>query len=100
VRVDIPSEWERTDRGNCEFAFERWAQRDEVGCDATAAGVSFYVSASFDPRFGPGLRRSRPPIDGGSWAGYAYAGDYAVYVSGDDRSVLGQVLDSARSAKP
>src|SRR3954466_6125313 len=57
VRVDIPFGWERSDREDCEFAFERWAQPDELGCDANGDGVSFYVSATFDPRYGPGLRR-------------------------------------------
>lgn len=97
VRVDIPSEWKRSDRGSCEFAFERWAAPEEVGCDATGEGVSFYVSATFDPAYGPGLRRADASVDA-AWAGYAYAGDYAIYVSGDDRDLLAEVLRSARSA--
>lgn len=97
VRVDIPSEWERSDRRDCEFAFERWAQPDEVGCDARGDGVSFYVSATFDPKYGPGLRRGDATIDGAAWAGYTDAGDYAVYVSGEDRGLVAEVLQSARS---
>jgi hypothetical protein len=68
VRVDIPSEWARSDRRDCEFAFERWAQPDEVGCDAKGDGVSFYVSATFDPKHGPGVMRGDATVDGAAWA--------------------------------
>jgi hypothetical protein len=97
VRVDIPSEWERSDRSDCEFEFERWAQQDEVGCDTTGDGVSFYVSATFDPHDRPGLKRRDASTDAKGWAGYTYVGDYAVYVSGENRGVLAEVLRSVRS---
>jgi hypothetical protein len=37
--------------------------------------------------YGPGIRRGDPEVDNAAWAGYVYAGDYAVYVAGDDRGV-------------
>ena len=96
VQVHIPSEWRRSDRSDCEFAFERWAPPDEVGCDAKGDGVSSYVSATFDPKYGPGMRRGDAAVDAAAWAGYTYAGDYAVYVSGEDRGLVAEVLQSAR----
>lgn len=97
VRVDIPASWARVDRSDCEFGFERWAEPDETGCETVGDGVSFYASATFDPRHGPGLRHHDPPVDGAAWAGYVYAGDHAVYAAGDDRAVVSAILRSARA---
>ena len=98
VRVDIPAEWVRVDRGDCEFAYERWSRSDAEDCEDLADGVSFYVSATFDPLHGPGLRRGDPAVDQKPWAGYAYAGEYAIYASGADRGVVATVLASVREA--
>lgn len=98
VRVDIPAAWVRVDRGDCEFAFERWSNLGTEDCEDSADGVSFYESATFDPLHGPGLRRGDPAVDQKPWAGYAYAGDYAIYASGADRDVVATVLASVREA--
>lgn len=97
VRVDIPSAWERVDMGDCEFQFERWARPDSPPCDFEE-GVAFYGSATFDPAHGPGVRRT---TENGTptWAGYTYAGDFAVYASYSDRAILRGVLASAREAR-
>ncbi len=96
VRVDLPADWVRSDRDGCEFVFERWAEPEGAGCDTDGDGLSFYVSATFDPAHGPGVRRGDPSVDGAAWAGYAEAGGYAVYVSGSDRELVATVLASVR----
>jgi len=95
VRVDVPSDWRQVDRTGCEFSFERWASSDEEDCVADSDGVSFYASATFDPKYGPGLRRGDPQVDDAPWAGYVYAADYAIYAAGADREVVAGVLASA-----
>lgn len=95
VRVDIPEDWKRTDPDDCEFAFEHWGPTVVTGC-GDGVGVSFYRSATFDPAHGPGLRRAARNSDDPAWGGYVYAGDYAVYVAGPDRDLVGETLDTAR----
>jgi hypothetical protein len=90
VRVDVPPSWERVDVRTCELRFPRWAPPGPDRC-SPAVGVVFYGSATFDPAYGPGVRRVS-----GAWAGYAYAGEFAVYVSGGDRDQVRKVLDSVR----
>lgn len=94
VQVDIPSAWEWVDMDSCEFHFERWARPDSAGCDFEG-GAGFYGSSTFDPASGPGVRRT---TENGirTWGGYAYAGDFAVYASDDNRDVVKGVLDSVR----
>nr|BFE74027.1 hypothetical protein GCM10020092_073280 [Actinoplanes digitatis] len=92
VKVDIPADWKRLKKDDCEFQFEQWAPPGSHPCDFKG-GVRFYGSATFDPAHGPGVRRTT-----GTWSGYVYAGDYAVYVSGADRDLVQRVLDSARAA--
>ena len=94
VRVDIPASWEPVDTDDCEFHFERWAPPASLECDGEG-GLAFYASATFDPAHGPGIRRGDSP-GAPVWAGYAYAGDLAVYASDDDRALLEKVLTSAR----
>lgn len=94
VRVEIPTGWQRSDRDDCEFEFERWAEPAETGCATEGEGVSFYGSATFDPAYGPGLRRGDAVLDGAAWAGYTETGDYAVYTSGADRELVADILDS------
>lgn len=94
VRVEIPTGWTRSDVENCEFQFERWAPPSQPACNPDG-GVAFYVSATFDPLHGPGVRHDDTRKDVPAWAGYVYAGDYAVYAADDDRDVVQQVLSSA-----
>jgi hypothetical protein len=94
VQVDIPTGWTRSDVENCEFPFERWTPPSQPACSPDG-GVAFYVSATFDPLHGPGVRRDDTGKDVPAWAGYVYAGDYAVYVADDDRGLVQQVLSSA-----
>ena len=94
VQVDIPASWELLDMDDCEFQFEVWGPPEMDGCD-WAGGVAFYGSATFDPAHGPGVKRGESR-DEPDWGGYAYAGAFAVYVSDDDRTVVQQVLRSAR----
>jgi hypothetical protein len=95
VRVDIPAEWQRFDMDDCEFRFERWGAPGSDRCNGGSA-VAFYGSATFDPAHRPGARRVEDSGGPGSWAGYAYAGEWAVYVSDADRDTVRQVLKSAR----
>jgi hypothetical protein len=96
VKVDIPSGWTRADMENCEFQFERWAPPDLPACSHDG-GVSFYASATFDPAHGPGIRHDDTANDA-DWAGYVYAGDFAVYAADDDRGLVRHVLRSARAS--
>ena len=93
VLVDVPAAWQRLEMDECEFQFERWGPPGTSSCRAES-GVSFYGSATFDPAHGPGVRRvdstDEPP-----WGGYAYAGDFAVYASDGERSIVKRVLRSA-----
>ncbi len=93
VRVDVPAAWKRVDTGDCEFQFIRWAHPEAPTCDFDE-GVAFYGSDTFDPAHRPGIRRT---IENGTpaWAGYTYAGDFAVYVSHGDRDVVRKILGSA-----
>lgn len=97
VQVDIPSAWERLDMDNCEFQFERWARPGSSPCDFEG-GAAFYASATFDPAKGPGVRRTTEN-KGATWGGYTFAGDFAVYVSDNNRDLVQGVLDSARMTK-
>lgn len=99
VRVDIPADWQQEDLDSCEFQFEHWAPSDSKDCDPGGSGVTFYGSVTFDPFYAPGVRSSEFDADE-AWVGYAYAGDYAVHVAGDDRRLVARVLRSARSADP
>jgi hypothetical protein len=94
VREDVPSYWERVDTSDSEFQWERWGPRNTAACTFTA-GVAFYGSALFDPARGPGVGRS---TENGKavWAGYSYAGEFAVYAIHKDRDVVQKVIDSAR----
>ena len=94
VQAEVPSAWERVDMSSCEFQFERWARADSAGCDFEG-GLGFYDSSTFDPAFGPGVRRT---TENGrrTWGGYAYVADFAVYASDDNPDVVKGVLDSAR----
>lgn len=94
VTVDLPPGWVAKDQTGCEWEFPSFGPPTADPCDPDAEGVSFYASATFDPADGPGLRRGE---DG--WSGYAYAGDYAVYVHVADRQVGQRILDSREPAR-
>jgi hypothetical protein len=105
VHVDIPGTWERLDRGDCDLEFERWGPLGSHPCEPDGAGVAFFVSETFDPAHGPGVRNTeRPgsgslfvrPAESADWGGYVRAGDFAVYASDDDRAVVDEILGSAR----
>jgi hypothetical protein len=93
VQIDIPSAWERSDMSGCEFQFEQWAAPGSPAC-RLEGGAAFYGSATFDPFHGPGVWQTAT-----TWSGYAYAGDYAVYVSDTDRDLVQKVVDSARATR-
>ncbi len=97
VTVDIPSKWERVDMGDCEFRFERWAPPGVPPCAPDAEGVAFYGSATFDTDLGPGIiwddgEDPQAP----DWEGYVRVGDFAVYASSGDRTLVESILDSAK----
>ena len=98
VKVDIPADWTRADMENCEFQFERWTPPDVPACSPDG-GVSFYASATFDPAHGPGIRHDDVANDTVDWAGYVYAGDFAVYAADDDRGLVQHVLRSASASR-
>lgn len=98
IRVDIPAAWERAEMDGCEFQFERWVPPSAPACQP--AGVMFYGSATFDPAHRPGVRREELNGNNGStWAGYVYAGNFAVYASNADRDLVGRILGSARPTR-
>jgi hypothetical protein len=97
VRVDIPQDWERSDRDDCEFHFEHWGPLESAGCYSDE-GVAFYSSATFDPAHGPGVRHADPRGARGSpWGGWTSGGDdYDVHAADPEREVVKEVLDSVR----
>jgi hypothetical protein len=97
LQVDIPAGWTRAAMQSCEFQFERWAPPDLPACSPDG-GVAFYPSATFDPKHAPGIRHDDSARDVPDWAGYVYAGDFAVYAADDDRGLVQRVLRSARPA--
>lgn len=99
VLVSIPAEWQLLATEGCEFPFERWAPPGTPACDPDAAGVGFYGAATGIMAHGPGVRRTElNGRDAPTWAGYVYAGNYVVHASSNDRDLVEQVLDSARTA--
>jgi hypothetical protein len=96
VAVDLPDSWQRVDNSECRLGFEHWGPEGTPAC-AYEAGVKFFGSANYDPRYGPGLRRS-PPAEDSRWSGYVYVEPWAVFVAYDDRDVARHVLLSARPA--
>jgi hypothetical protein len=96
VEVEIPAGWTKADMTGCEFKFERWTPPGMPACSPDG-GVAFYGSATFDPAHGPGIRHGGLN-DSPAWAGYVYAGHYAVYVAHDDRQLVQHVLGSARAS--
>jgi hypothetical protein len=97
VQVDIPVGWTRADMEDCEFQFERWTPPDLPACSPDG-GVSFYASASFDPAHGPGIRHEDTAKGAVAWAGYVYAGGFAVYAADDDRGLVQRLLRSATAS--
>lgn len=91
VRVNIPADWERLGRGDCEFEFERWGPPGTPACES-GASVTFF-DAPFDPTHGPGVRRNDAD-ELADWAGYTDVDDIVVYASDDDRNVVEDILNS------
>lgn len=91
VRVAVPSTWERLDNGHCALTAVQWAPPGSPPC-SFRGGATFYLSATFDPAYRPGLRR-----DVAAWSGYVFAGEYAVVARDTDRNLVRRVLDSAHS---
>jgi hypothetical protein len=95
VRVNIPADWERLDRGDCEFEFERWGPQGTPTCEP-GASVAFY-DFPFDPAHGPGVKRTEETEPAAAdWAGYIDVNDIIVYASDDDRNVVRGILNSAK----
>lgn len=99
VQIDIPSAWARPGMRDCEFEPERWAPAESSSC-RFERGVAFYGSATFCPADGPGIRRAAANgPNAGTWSGYVYAGDFAIYARDKDRDLVQKVLGSARESK-
>lgn len=102
VRVNIPADWERLNRGDCDSELEQWGPVGAPTCEP-ATSVAFY-DFPFDPTHGPGVRRNDAD-DPADWAGYIDVNDIVVYASDDDRNVVEEILNSAEqrstgSARP
>lgn len=95
VRVDIPSDWERLDRGDCELSEpERWGPPRTPACGWSGAGVEFF---DFPVEFthGPGRPVRRNDADElADWGGYTETKKMDVYASDDDRNVVEDILNS------
>src|SRR5258708_2065079 len=66
VQVEIPTGWTRSEGEDCEFPFERWTPPGQPACSPDG-GVAFYVSATFDPLHGPGVRHDDTGKDVPAW---------------------------------
>ena len=55
VEVEVPASWTEADMKDCQFKFGRWTPPDLAACGPDG-GLAFYVSATFDPPHGPGIR--------------------------------------------
>ncbi|MGN0062812.1 MAG: hypothetical protein ACI379_01105 [Nocardioides sp.] len=97
VSVDIPGHWKKQDTSGCDAKIARWGDPDGSPC-TFEDGVTFYGSDLFDPVHGPGVVKDSE--DGRvRWSGYAYAGQFAVFVfDNDDREVVRRILSSARES--
>jgi hypothetical protein len=91
VRVDVPGDWVRVDTKECGFEAVRWQPAGAPACRVTS-GLVFYLEATFDPAYGPGIHQGKD----GTWSGYVFAGEYAVFMAGTDRQLIQDVLDTAR----
>ena len=81
----------------CEFKIEHWARPDSPSCDSDD-GVSFYKSATFDPAYGPEIRRlGTNATEASIWSGYAQVRDLVVFAANRDRALVEEVVDSARA---
>lgn len=93
VRVDVPWRWQRVDMAGCEFSYERWAPPGTTPC-RYAGGVAFFGSATFDPAYGPGARRSERAGEP-AWSGWTDGDSWLVVDAGDeDREVVAKILGS------
>ena len=96
VVFDVPDTWERLDTSGCEFEFARYGPADGDPC--SEIGVLVVGSATFDPKFGPGLRPASDYGDTeGEWLGYVYTGQLVVDVQTDDKQLALRILGSVRS---
>ncbi|BEL02597.1 hypothetical protein Q0Z83_007880 [Actinoplanes sichuanensis] len=91
VRAEVPGDWVRAETEECEAPSVRWQPAEAPDCRFTT-GVAFYLEATFDPAFGPGIHQGKD----NTWSGYVFAGDYAVYAVAADRDLVQAVLDTAR----
>ncbi|MGO4256490.1 hypothetical protein [Marmoricola sp. RAF53] len=93
VRVDVPWRWRRVDMTGCEFSYERWAPPGTTPCRYDG-GVGFFGSATFDPAYGPGVRRSER-TGSPAWGGWTDGNARLVVDAGDeDREVVATILGS------
>ena len=94
VMVDLPENWQRVDNSNCGIDLEQWAPTSAQTC-AYDGGVTFMNSGSYDSRYNPGLRRSRPD-EPSRWSGYVLVRPLAVFVAAGDMALARRLLQSAR----
>ncbi|GAA3816779.1 hypothetical protein [Nocardioides panacisoli] len=88
--VDVPEDWKPLDCGEFD-----WTQLGPAGpgpCGG-GVGVAFYGSATYDPKDRAGVI-SPVGTDPALFGGYAYSGDWAVYVQTPQRTLTRQILAS------
>lgn len=93
--VAVPGDWSRY---HCEFdGFEHdvYGPSSKDACEYVTY-LAFYGSATFDPFARPGVLSANEDADVPGWAGYVYAGDWAVSASTPDRDLTRRILASAR----
>jgi hypothetical protein len=91
--VDVPEDWEPVP---CEHGDLIQVGPGEPGPCKGGVGVAFYRSETFDPADAPGVLSRSHQGGAGLWSGYAYGGDWAVYVQTPDRHLTRQVLASVQ----
>jgi hypothetical protein len=101
LRIEVPPDWVRLETSGCDNVAEHWGPTDLGPC-ASAIGVWFYASATFDPASGPGVHAVEPTngLPDGGFGGYVTPGDQAVYAQDVDQEVVRRVLRSVSEPTP
>jgi hypothetical protein len=93
VRVDVPEGWRRLPTDGCRAGEdETWGPAGATSC--SDEGVSFPEPTTFDPRHEDGVVAAGIGAADPAWSGYVHTGDVVVSVSGEDRDLVRDVLDS------
>ncbi|WP_345455255.1 hypothetical protein [Nocardioides marinquilinus] len=94
IRVDVPQSWAFQKSDDCLADVEHWGPPTAATC-GERAGVTFQDSSLYDPGAEPGTVVSVQVAGVQSWSGYVIVGGVVVSVTGEDRAIVTEVLESA-----